>query len=125
MVIIVKTLRLVVSIVVVLALLGMVIPVFGQSYSAGERDGQRDGANDAGMATIFWGFLFGVFNVGYVALTAPPECPGRRVMLLEGKPFEYKQGYIDGYKKGRQRQRLLYSALGAGVAVVVVLAGSV
>lgn len=117
-----KTLRHCVCIVVVLALLGSVIPVFGEAYSAGERDGQRDGANDAGLSTVFWGLLFGIFNVGFVALTAPPECPARRVTFLEGKSFEYKQGYIDGYKKGRQRQRLVYSLVGAGLGVIVVAA---
>lgn len=118
----VRTLQLFVSILVVLALLGMIVPVFGQSYSAGERDGQRDGANDAGVVNFFWGFLFSIFNVGFVVLTAPAECPARRLMLLESKPFEYKQGYIDGYQKGRQRQRLLYSLLGASTGAVVILA---
>lgn len=108
------------SLIVVLALLFTVVPVFGQSgYYEGARDGERDGANDAEIFGLVWGVLFGIFNVAYVALTAPPDMPASRIVLLDGKSADYKNGYIEGYKKGRQERRLLYSGAGLGVWVLV------
>ena len=102
-------------------------PAFGQVYNPegstayyqGYRDGMRDGTSDAGFINGLWGFLFGIFNVGYVLMTPAHECPPTRVLMLEGKSTEYKQGYLDGYKKGRQQQRLIYSIGGALVEIVV------
>lgn len=46
------------SVIVVLVLLFTVVPVFGQSvYYEGLMDGERDGANDAGMIGVLWGAL--------------------------------------------------------------------
>lgn len=118
----------VVSCLIVVAVVSFAgAPAFGQAYNTGGstayyqgyQDGVRDGASDAGFINGLWGFLFGIFNVGYVLMTPPHECPPTRVLMLEGKPTEYKQGYIDGYKKGRQQQRLIYSAGGALVEIVV------
>ena len=100
---------------------------FGQAYNAGASteyyqgysDGMRDGTSDAGFINGLWGFLFGIFNIGYVLMTPPHECPTTRVLMLEGKSFQYKQGYLEGYKKGRQQQRLMYSIGGAVVEMVV------
>lgn len=114
-----KVLKVAGCMVVILAIVFATVPVFGQTYHQGYEDGRRDGANDAGYITGLWGFLFGVFNVGYVLLTQPQDCPPARVLLLEGKSLEYKQGYLDGYKKGRQGQRLLYSVVGAVTGYIV------
>ena len=108
------------SVIVVLALLFTVVPVFGQSaYYEGLMDGERDGANDAGMIGVLWGALLGIFNVGYVILTPPPDMPASRIVLLDGKSVDYKNGYIEGYKKGRQERRLLYSGLGLGIELLL------
>ncbi len=105
---------------IVLALLFAVVPVFGQSgYSEGLADGEQDGAADAELLGIVWGALFGIFNIGFVALTPPPDMPASRIALLDGKPAEYKSGYIDGYKNGRQARRLLYSGGGCGLFLLV------
>ena len=111
------------SVIVVLALLFTVVPAFGQSvYYEGLMDGERDGANDAGMIGVLWGALLGIFNFGYVALTPPPDMPASRIVLLEDKSPDYKNGYIEGYKKGRQGRRLLYSGLGLGIELVLYFA---
>ena len=94
-------------------------PAGSTAYYQGYRDGMRDGASDAGFINGLWGFLFGIFNVGYVLITPPHECPPTRVLMLEGKSTEYKQGYLDGYEKGRQQQRLMYSIGGAVIEIVV------
>ena len=115
------------AVVAVLAVLFIATPVLGQTYNQegstayyqGYRDGMRDGASDAGFINGLWGFLFGIFNVGYVLMTPPHECSPTRVLMLEGKSIEYKQGYLDGYKKGRQQQRLMYSIGGAVIGIVV------
>lgn len=110
------------SLIVVLALLFTVVPVFGQSeYYEGLRNGERDGANDAEMVGILWGVVFSLFNVGYVALTPPPDMPASRIVLLDGKSLDYKNGYIEGYKKGRQERRMLYSGAGCGLWILLSL----
>ena len=110
------------SLIVVLALLFTVAPAFAQSlYYEGLRDGQRDGANDAEMVGILWGVVFSLFNVGYVALTPPPDMPASRIVLLDGKSLDYKNGYIEGYKKGRQERRMLYSGAGCGLWILLSL----
>jgi hypothetical protein len=124
-----KNLAAVGCMVLLLAVVLTSTPAFGQTYSyggtdtyyAGERDGRLDGANDAGYITGLWGFLFGIVNVGYVAVTSPRDCPPARVLILEGKSTEYKRGYLDGYKKGRQGQRLTYS-IGGAVAGYLIIA---
>ena len=110
------------SLIVVLALLFTVVPVFGQSeYYEGLRNGERDGANDAEMVGILWGVVFSLFNVGYVVLTPPPDMPASRIVLLDGKSLDYKNGYIEGYKKGRQERRMLYSGAGCGLWILLSL----
>jgi len=101
----------------------MVVPAFGQqsAYYEGLRNGQRDGANDAEMIGILWGVLFSLFNVGYVALTPPPDMPASRIVLLDGESLDYKNGYIEGYKKGRQERRMLYSGAGCGLWILLSL----
>lgn len=117
-VIVVRSASGVMAVVVILAL--AFTTCFGaDQYAQGEQDGRYDGANDAGYIEIVWGFLFGVFNVGWVALTKPGDCPPARVLALEGKSWEYKQGYLDGYAQGKQGRRLLYSIGGAAAFYVV------
>lgn len=112
-----------ICVIVVLALLFTVAPVFGQSgYSDGLADGERDGANDAEMVGMIWGALFGIFNLGFVLLTAPPDMPASRIVGLEGKPSEYKSGYLEGYRNGRQTRRLTYSVIGCGIVLIAVYA---
>lgn len=113
--------------VVVLTIVLASTPVFSQTYSyggtttyyEGDRDGRRDGASDAGYITCLWGFLFGIIDVGVVIVTSPRDCPPERFLMLEGKSTEYKRGYLAGYKKGRQGQRLTYSIGGAIVGYLV------
>ena len=52
-------------------------------------------------------------------VTSPRDCPPARVLILEGKSTEYKRGYLDGYKKGRQGRRLTYSIGGAIVGYLI------
>ena len=108
------------SLVVVLALLFTVVPVFGQSgYYEGVRDGERDGTNDAEIFGLVWGVLFGIINVGYVMFTPPPDIPGSRIAVLQDRSLEYKTGYIEGYRNARQSRRLLYSGAGLGVWLLI------
>jgi len=114
----VKTLKTAACLVVILALVFTTVFGASQTYAQGEEDGRQDGANDAGYIGMVWGFLFGIFNVGWVALTNAPDCPPGRVLALEGKSWEYKQGYLDGYARGRQGQRMLYSIGGAAAGYI-------
>ena len=112
--------------VVVLAVVLASTPAFGQTggtstYYEGERDGSRDGASDAGYITGLWGFLFGIIDVGVVMVTSPHDCPAQRFLMLEGKSTEYKQGYLDGYEKGRQGRRLTYSIVGTVAGYLIVI----
>jgi len=101
------------------------VAVVGQSeytYVQGLMDGREAGRADAvAFRHALSGFLFGIFHMGFVALT-PPGVPAERLILLDGKPMEYKLGYLEGYRAERQGARYIWGAVGWAVWVVLVIA---
>ena len=81
-----RTFLLVIAIVVVLTgscvVQGHIIQA--SDYVQGLMDSRRDGAADGSFLSFIYGYFFGLFYIGYVAVTEP-NVPIERVMLLEGK----------------------------------------
>jgi len=88
------------------------------SFDQGAKDGTSDAKDDISMISILWGALWGPVNLAYVFLTQP-TIPAERMTLLDGKGDDYKRGYMAGYKETQQQQRLMYSATGSSVWVLL------
>ena len=88
------------------------------SYDDGFQAGKVDAKDDISMVNVLWGALWGPVNLAYVFLTQP-TIPAERMMFLDSKSDDYKRGYMAGYKEIQQQQRLMYSATGASIWVLL------
>ena len=89
-------------------------------YVTGYLEGEAHGENDAPLANIVWGWLFGLLDVLVIAIS-DTDVPYSRTIMLGGRSDEYILGYVYGYQEGRSRQRLAYSAVGWGLWVCTLL----
>lgn len=87
-------------------------------YDDGFQDGRLDAKDDVSMVNVLWGALWGPVNLAYVFLTQP-TIPAERMIFLDSKKDDYKRGYMAGYKDMMQQQRLMYSATGASIWVLL------
>lgn len=88
------------------------------SYDDGFQAGKIDAKDDISMVSVLWGALWGPVNLAYVFLTQP-TIPAERMVFLDSKNDDYKRGYMAGYKETQQQQRLMYSATGASIWVLL------
>ena len=88
------------------------------SYDDGFQAGKIDAKDDISMVNVLWGALWGPVNLAYVFLTQP-TIPAERMVFLDSKNDDYKRGYMAGYKEAQQQQRLMYSATGASIWVLL------
>ena len=88
------------------------------SYDDGFQAGKIDAKDDISMVNVLWGALWGPVNLAYVFLTQP-TIPAERMVFLDSKNDDYKRGYMAGYKETQQQQRLMYSATGASIWVLL------
>jgi hypothetical protein len=99
------------------------------SWAAAAADGFREGyelgleqgKKDAPVINIVWGLLGGVIAFGVAAFSAPPDPSAVRMQQLDGKPADFKEGYLEGYSQGRQNMRLLYIGGGAVLPTLLLL----
>ena len=88
------------------------------SFDDGFQSGKTDAKDDISMVNILWGALWGPVNLAYVFLTQP-TIPAERMIFLDSKKDDYKRGYMAGYKETQQQQRMMYSATGASIWVLL------
>ena len=105
-------------IVTFMAVGGYSLVAQADAYDDGFRAGKMDAKDDISMVNILWGALWGPVNLAYVFLTQP-TIPAERMMFLDGKKDDYKRGYMAGYKETQQQQRMMYSATGASIWVLL------
>ena len=101
-----------------MAIGGYSLVVQASSYDDGFQAGKTDAKDDISMVNVLWGALWGPVNLAYVFLTQP-TIPAERMIFLDSKNDDYKRGYMAGYKETQQQQRLMYSATGASIWVLL------
>ncbi len=117
----IKNRFLVVGLVVIMAFVAIGsydLAVQAAAYDDGFQDGKTDSKDDISMVNILWGALWGPVNLAYVFLTQP-TIPAERMVFLDSKRDDYKRGYMAGYKETMQQERLMHSATGASIWVLL------
>ena len=92
-----------------------------EEYRRGYQDGLFEGKNDASVFSMFWGFITGGIHTLLSMIAPGREPPTRLMLVVEDESDHYLQGFRDGYRDGWNRQRILYSGIGAGIAYALLL----
>ena len=86
-------------------------------YADGEKAGEALAKLECGkLGPILLGFLLGVIGIA-IEYIVPPSVPASG---YAGRPPDYAEGYIDGYKSECRDQRALAALTGCSCAIIIV-----